>query len=103
ARMTTDANGKICQIVVIRIAGSASDALSSQFSAPAANPRARNARLKIPYWALSIHVKISATATGGAAHGIVTIARENPRPANGALRSSAATRPKPIDRTTHAI
>ena len=32
--MTTDANGKICQIVVIRIAGSASDALSSQFSAP---------------------------------------------------------------------
>ena len=37
--MTTDANGKICQIVVIRIAGSASDGLSSQFSAPAAKPR----------------------------------------------------------------
>src|ERR1700693_5734261 len=73
ARMTTDAKGKICQIVAIRIAGSANDGLSSQFSAPAAKPKKRKARLKIPYCALYIHVKISATATGGAAHGMVTI------------------------------
>ena len=100
--MTTDAKGKICQIVAIRIAGSANDGLSSQFSAPAAKPRKRNARLKIPYCALYIHVKISATATGGAAHGMVTIARATPRPRNGLFRSNAATKPNPIDSTTQA-
>ncbi len=103
ASRTTDAKGKICQIVAISTAGSASVGSSSQFSAPAAKPRKRNARFQIPYCALYIQVKMSATATGGAAQGMVTIARATPRPRKGPLSSNAASKPSPIDSTTQAI
>src|SRR6218665_2712548 len=100
ARMTTAANGKICQMVVSNTAGKASAGLSSQLSTRADPPSAPSRWLKRQYWPLTSQPQTSATATGGAAQGIVTNARARPRPRNGASSSSAAPRPSAIAATT---
>ncbi|MCY1245012.1 hypothetical protein D9M72_581220 [compost metagenome] len=52
ASSTTEANGKICQMVVSSTAGIACCMLSSQFSLPDSMPKKRSVWPNTPYWAL---------------------------------------------------
>jgi hypothetical protein len=99
---TTEVNGNSCQMVVTRMAGSAYRGLSRMEPPGTPSPIAFRKRFTMPYWELSIHVAISATAIPGAAHGTVISARATPRPRKPVLSRSAMTSPEPTAPTTQA-